>query len=83
MNELGYDRTCVKLEINKQFRNQLRDKIIDNMNPDRVDIDTVIKYIANCAINELIELNQIANTLCDWNLVGLIIEHAIKRFTIE
>lgn len=60
-------------EINFQLRNELRDKILDNMNLDDVpNMSIIFEYLNECNIEYLLELSKIAEIL-DWQLVGRII----------
>ena len=68
MNILIYTR--MNDEINRQLKNELRDKILDNMNLDDVpNLDIIIEYLDKLSIAQLLELNDIAEVL-DWQLIG-------------
>ena len=68
MNILIYTR--MNDEINRQLKNELRDKILDNMNLDDVpNLDIIIEYLDKLSIPQLLELNDIAEVL-DWQLIG-------------
>ena len=68
MNILIYTR--MNDEINRQLKNELRDKILDNMNLDDVpNLDIIIEYLDKLSIAQLLELNNIAEVL-DWQLIG-------------
>ena len=57
-------------EINRRLKNELRDKILDNMNLDDVpNLDIIIEYLDKLSIAQLLELNDIAEVL-DWRLIG-------------
>lgn len=57
-------------EINRRLKNELRDKILDNMNLDDVpNLDIIIEYLDKLSIAQLLELNDIAEVL-DWQLIG-------------
>ena len=57
-------------EINRRLKNELRDKILDNMNLDDVpNLDIIIEYLDKLSIAQLLELNDIAKVL-DWQLIG-------------
>lgn len=83
MNDIKFDKLCVQMEIHRQFVNQLRDKIFDNMHLDDVEVDAVEAYIKTCTIEQLIELNKIAEVLDDWQLIGRIIGNAVIQFEIK
>lgn len=68
MDKLIYTR--MNNEINRRLKNELRDKILDNMNLDDVpNIDIIIEYLDKLSIPQLLELNDIAEVL-DWQLIG-------------
>lgn len=68
MNNLIYTR--MNDEINRRLKNELRDKILDNMNLDDVpNLDIIIEYLDKLSIAQLLELNDIAEAL-DWQLIG-------------
>jgi len=68
MNNMTYMR--MNNEINRRLRNELRDKILDNMNLDDVpNLDIIIEYLDKLSIAQLLELNNIAEVL-DWQLIG-------------
>ena len=68
MNILIYTR--MNDEINRRLKNELRDKILDNMNLDDVpNLDIIIEYLDKLSIAQLLELNDIAEVL-DWQLIG-------------
>lgn len=68
MNKLIFTR--MSNEINRRLKNELRDKILDNMNLDDVpNIDIIAEYLDKLSIAQLLELNDIAEVL-DWQLVG-------------
>lgn len=68
MNNLIYTR--MNDEINRRLKNELRDKILDNMNLDDVpNLDIIIEYLDKLSIAQLLELNDIAEVL-DWQLIG-------------
>lgn len=57
-------------EINRRLKNELSDKILDNMNLDDVpNLDIIIEYLDKLSIAQLLELNDIAEVL-DWQLIG-------------
>ncbi len=59
-------------EINRRLKNELRDKILDNINLDDVpNVDIIIEYLDKISIAQLLELNDIAKVL-DWQLIGRI-----------
>lgn len=71
MNNTTYMR--MNNEINRRLKNELRDKIFDNMNLDDVpNIDIIVEYLDKLSIAQLLELNDIAEVL-DWQLIGRII----------
>ena len=71
MDKLIYTR--MNNEINRRLKNELRDKILDNMNLDDVpNLDIIIEYLDKLSIAQLLELNDIAEVL-DWQLIGRII----------
>ena len=71
MSNLIYTR--MNNEINRRLKNELRDKILDNMNLDDVpNLDIIIEYLDKLSIAQLLELNDIAEVL-DWHLIGRII----------
>ena len=62
--------TRMNNEINRRLKNELRDKILDNMNLDDVpNLDIIIEYLDKLSIAQLLELNDIAEVL-DWQLIG-------------
>ena len=62
--------TRMNNEINRRLKNELRDKILDNMNLDGVpNLDIIIEYLDKLSIAQLLELNDIAKVL-DWQLIG-------------
>ena len=62
--------TRMNNEINRQLKNELRDKILDSMNLDDVpNLDIIIEYLDKLSIAQLLELNNIAEVL-DWQLIG-------------
>ena len=62
--------TRMNNEINGRLRRELRDKILDNMNLDDVpNLNIIIEYLDKLSINQLLELNDIAEVL-DWQLIG-------------
>ena len=62
--------TRMNNEINRQLKNELRDKILDSMNLDDVpNLDIIIEYLDKLSIAQLLELNDIAEVL-DWQLIG-------------
>ena len=68
MDKLIYTR--MNNEINRRLKNELRDKILDNMNLDDVpNLDIIIEYLDKLSIVQLLELNNIAEVL-DWQLIG-------------
>ena len=68
MDKLIYTR--MNNEINRQLKNELRDKILDSMNLDDVpNLDIIIEYLDKLSIAQLLELNDIAEVL-DWQLIG-------------
>lgn len=68
MDKLIYTR--MNNEINRRLKNELRDKILDNMNLDDVpNLDIIIEYLDKLSIAQLLELNNIAEVL-DWQLIG-------------
>ena len=68
MSNLIYTR--MNNEINIRLKNELRDKILDNMNLDDVpNLDIIIEYLDKLSIAQLLELNDIAEVL-DWHLIG-------------
>ena len=68
MDKLIYTR--MNNEINRRLKNELRDKILDNMNLDDVrNLDIIIEYLDKLSIAQLLELNDIAEVL-DWHLIG-------------
>ena len=68
MNNLIYTR--MNDEINRRLKNELRDKIFDNMNLDDVpNLDIIIEYLDKLSIAQLLELNDIAEVL-DWQFIG-------------
>lgn len=68
MNNMTYMR--MNNEINRRLKNELRDKILDNMNLDDVpNLDIIIEYLDKLSIAQLLELNNIAEVL-DWQLIG-------------
>ena len=68
MNKLIYTR--MNNEINRRLKNELRDKILNNMNLDDVpNLDIIIEYLDKLSIAQLLELNDIAEVL-DWQLIG-------------
>ena len=68
MNILIYTR--MNDEINRRLKNELRDKILNNMNLDDVpNLDIIIEYLDKLSIAQLLELNDIAEVL-DWQLIG-------------
>ena len=68
MDKLIYIR--MNNEINRRLKNELRDKILDNMNLDDVpNLDIIIEYLDKLSIAQLLELNDIAKVL-DWQLIG-------------
>lgn len=68
MSNLIYTR--MNNEINRRLKNELRDKILDNMNLDDVpNLDIIIEYLDKLSIAQLLELNDIAEVL-DWQLIG-------------
>ena len=68
MSNLIYTR--MNNEINIRLKNELRDKILDNMNLDDVpNLDIIIEYLDKLSIAQLLELNDIAEVL-DWQLIG-------------
>ena len=68
MDKLIYTR--MNNEINRRLKNELRDKILDNMNLDDVpNLDIIIEYLDKLSIAQLLELNDIAEVL-DWQLIG-------------
>ena len=83
MNNIEFDNICTTLSINRCFVNELRDKLLDNMNLDDVNIETVSAYINKCSIDRLLEINSIAEALDDWQLVGRIIGNAVEQFKIK
>ena len=71
MDKLIYTR--MNNEINRRLKNELRDKILNNMNLDDVpNLDIIIEYLDKLSIAQLLELNDIAEVL-DWQLIGRII----------
>lgn len=75
MNKMIYAR--MNNEINRRLKNELRDKILDNMNLDDVPINNIqyenigiiSEYLDKLSIAQLLELNDIAEVL-DWQLIG-------------
>lgn len=68
MDKLIYTR--MNNEINRRLKNELRDKILNNMNLDDVpNLDIIIEYLDKLSITQLLELNDIAEVL-DWQLIG-------------
>ena len=68
MDKLIYTR--MNNEINRRLKNELRDKILDNMNLDDVpNLDIIIEYLDKLSIAQLLELNDIAEVL-DWQFIG-------------
>lgn len=68
MDKLIYTR--MNNEINRRLKNELRDKILNNMNLDDVpNLDIIIEYLDKLSITQLLELNDIAEVL-DWKLIG-------------
>ena len=68
MDNMTYRR--MNDEINRRLRNELRDKILDNMNLDDVlNISIIVEYLDKLSIAQLLELNDIAEVL-DWQLIG-------------
>lgn len=68
MDKLIYTR--MNNEINRRLKNELRDKILNNMNLDDVpNLDIIIEYLDKLSIAQLLELNDIAEVL-DWQLIG-------------
>lgn len=67
MHSLAHDT------IIKRLKNEIRDKLIDNMHLDDVNIDNVIKYLNNCSLQQMLELYQINEILDDWQLIGRVI----------
>ena len=68
MNNMTYGR--MNNEINRRLKNELRDKILDNMNLNDVpNLDIIIEYLDKLSIAQLLELNDIAEVL-DWQLIG-------------
>ena len=62
--------TRMNNEINRRLKNELRDKILNNMNLDDVpNLDIIIEYLDKLSIAQLLELNDIAEVL-DWQLIG-------------
>ena len=62
--------TRINNEINRQLKNELRDKILNNMNLDDVpNLDIIIEYLDKLSIAQLLELNDIAEVL-NWQLIG-------------
>ena len=62
--------TRMNNEINRQLKNELRDKILDSMNLDDVpNLDIIIEYLDKLSLAQLLELNDIAEVL-DWQLIG-------------
>ena len=71
MDKLIYTR--MNNEINRRLKNELRDKILNNMNLDDVpNLDIIIEYLDKLSIAQLLELNDIAEVLY-WQLIGRII----------
>ena len=67
MDKLIYTR--MNNEINRRLKNELRDKILNNMNLDDVpNLDIIIEYLDKLSIAQLLELNDIAEVL-DWQLI--------------
>ena len=65
--------TRMNNEVDRRFRFELRDKILNNMNLDDVpNIDIIAKYLDKLSIAQLIDLYNIAEIL-DWQHVGRII----------
>lgn len=57
-------------EINRRVQNELRDKILDNMNLDDVpNIDIIAEYLSHLTFDDLINISKAAEVL-DWQLVG-------------
>ena len=77
---IKFSKTSVHLDVKRQLVNELRDKLIDNMNLDDVNVDAVAAYIKECNIEQLIELNKIAEVLDDWQLVGRIIGCSVETY---
>lgn len=68
MDKLIYTR--MNNEINRRLKNELRDKILNNMNLDDVpNLDIIIEYLDKLSIAQLLELNDMAEVL-DWQLIG-------------
>ena len=68
MDKLIYTR--MNNEINRRLKNELRDKILNNMNLDDVpNLDIIIEYLDKLSIAQLLELNDIAEVL-DWQFIG-------------
>ena len=60
-------------EVNRRFRLELRDKVLDNMNLDDVpNLDIITEYISELDIEALLNLCNIAEAL-DWQHIGRII----------
>lgn len=68
MNKMIYTR--MNNEINRRLKNELRDKILDNMDLDDVpNIDIIAEYLDKLSIAQLLELNDVAEVL-DWQFIG-------------
>lgn len=78
--DIKINSTCISLEITGNLRDELRDKILDNMMLDDVNLAAVNQYINTCSIEQLLKLYQIAEALDDWQLVGRIIGNAVEHF---
>ena len=83
MKDIHYDKICTQLDIDYHLLAQVKDKILDNITLDDVEINVVAAYINKCTMKELLELNEIANVLDDWQLVGRIIGNSVLNNIIE
>ena len=80
MSERKFLKPGVNLEISRRLIQELRDKLLDNMNLDDVNIDNVAAYINTCPTNHLLDLCKIAEALDDWQLIGRIIGNAVETY---
>ena len=71
MNDLTIAR--MTNEVNRRFQQDMRDKILDNMNLDDVpNLDIISEYINALDVESLLRICKVAEIL-DWQRVGRII----------
>ena len=81
MNSVAFTR--MSNEINRRLHDELRDRILDNMNlKSGSTINTIVDYIDRLDSNSLINLCNVAEVL-DWQVVSRIISIVGETYTYK